>query len=133
METFIVTKIDNQGNRMLLYGHPKWSDYFVIAKPDEKVSVGDKIEYKPEGYNFGWFVRVIDLITTNGKYPTEGKDVLIKTNDNRVLCARFYIDEDREEFFQVFAVGGGLTSVSASRIVTWVYADFAFQQSVGAF
>lgn len=59
MATFVITKIDDQGDRVLLYGHPKWPDYHVIAPEGTSVKVGDIVEYQPEGYNFGRFVRIV--------------------------------------------------------------------------
>jgi hypothetical protein len=56
MKTMIVGEINNQNDRVLLSGG--WG-YYVIAKPTDVVKIGDKIEYKPYGMNFGWFMRVI--------------------------------------------------------------------------
>lgn len=58
MATFVITKIDDQVDRVLIYGHPKWDDYHVIAPEGTPVKVGDIVEYQPEGYNFGRFVRI---------------------------------------------------------------------------
>lgn len=52
--SFKITKIYDQGDRILIYGHPKWSDYHVIAPPDTIVKIGDTVEYKPEGLNFDY-------------------------------------------------------------------------------
>lgn len=64
MTTFVITKIDDQGDRVLIYGHSKWDDYHVIAEAGTQVKVGDEIEYQPEGVNFGWFVRVLNKKST---------------------------------------------------------------------
>ena len=53
-----VSRVDNQGDRVLLYG--KSEDYHVIAERDDEVRVGDEIEYDPYGANFGWFVRKVN-------------------------------------------------------------------------
>lgn len=59
MAKFVITRIDDQGDRVLIYGHPKWSDYYVIAPAGTSANIGDEVEYRPEGYNFGWFVRIV--------------------------------------------------------------------------
>lgn len=59
MNTFIIAKIEEQGDRVLFYGHPKWDDYHVIAPAGTTAKIGDKVEYQPEGFNFGWFVRFV--------------------------------------------------------------------------
>lgn len=59
MQTFVITEIDDQGDRVLLYGHPKWSEYRVIAPAGTSAKVGDTVEYLPEGFNFGFFVRIV--------------------------------------------------------------------------
>ena len=59
MTTLLIAKIDDQGDRVLFYGHPKWDDYHVIAPAGTSAKIGDKVEYQPEGYNFGWFVRIV--------------------------------------------------------------------------
>ena len=56
-QSTIVTKIDNQGDRILLYGNEK--DYYIIAGIKVQVKIGDKIEYEPHGFNFGWFMKVV--------------------------------------------------------------------------
>ena len=56
MATLVITKIDDQGDRVLFYGHPKWPDYHVIAPAGTCAKIGDKVEYQPEGYNFGKLV-----------------------------------------------------------------------------
>lgn len=58
----VVAKIDAQIDRILIYGEGYENDrsgYHVIADTKVKVKIGDRIEYLPEGVNFGWFVRVI--------------------------------------------------------------------------
>ena len=55
MSELTVTKVIREDDRTLLYGHPKWDDYHIIAEPDVDVKVGDTVDYDPEGYNFGWF------------------------------------------------------------------------------
>jgi len=55
-----VNKIDNQGDRILLYGQDE--SYHVIANTDVDVSIGDRIEYEPYGVNFGLFVGTLTSI-----------------------------------------------------------------------
>ncbi len=61
-ETLEIGRIDNQGDRILLYpkgdGKKHAFEYYVIAsvKQTKDLKVGDTIEYQPEGANFGWFV-----------------------------------------------------------------------------
>lgn len=58
----VVAKIDVEIDRTLIYGDGYEKDrsgYHVIADTEAKVKVGDRIEYEPDGVNFGWFVRVI--------------------------------------------------------------------------
>ena len=50
-----VTKIVNEGDRLLIYGDQP--NYYIVARPDEEIKVGDRFEYQPEGVNFGWFKR----------------------------------------------------------------------------
>jgi hypothetical protein len=59
MAKFVVSRIDRQSYRVLIYGHPKWADYHVIASIGVKIEVGDTVEYNPYGYNFGLFVLVL--------------------------------------------------------------------------
>ncbi|MEI6528469.1 MAG: hypothetical protein WCO10_02235 [bacterium] len=60
--TMVVGKIDDQGDRVLLYpqndGKKHKFEYYVIASQDrvKDLKVGDTIEYEPYGANFGWFV-----------------------------------------------------------------------------
>ncbi len=58
--TLIVTRIEPQNDRVLLYGARL--DYHVIAGPRESqgLTVGDTIAYEPYGLNFGWFVRRVE-------------------------------------------------------------------------
>lgn len=53
-----VVRIDNQGDRVLLYSNatPTNHDYYVIAGKDCAVKVGDAIQYEPYGANFGWLI-----------------------------------------------------------------------------
>lgn len=62
MEKFTVIKIEDQGDRMLLYKTDGRGPYYAIAKPGDDVRVGDEIECKPEGFNFGWFERITKAI-----------------------------------------------------------------------
>ena len=59
MATFVITRIDDQIDRVLIYGHPKWDDYYVVAPAGTSANIGDEVEYQPDGYNFGWFVRIV--------------------------------------------------------------------------
>jgi hypothetical protein len=58
---FIVVKIEDQGDRKLLYSE-NWLKsklpYYVIASPSDEVQIGDKVFYEPAGENFGWFISV---------------------------------------------------------------------------
>lgn len=54
-----VNSILKQKDRTLLYGHPKWSDYHVIACKDLVINLGDVVEYEPEGFNFGLFKKIV--------------------------------------------------------------------------
>ena len=62
IKTMVVAKIVVESDRTLIYGegceNDFWS-YHVIAGTKVKVKIGDRIEYEPEGMNFGWFVKVI--------------------------------------------------------------------------
>jgi len=58
MSKFInVSRVDDQGDRVLLYG--KSPNFHVIAGPEDNVQVGDEIEFEPYGLNFGWFKRKV--------------------------------------------------------------------------
>ena len=59
MSELTVTKVVREDDRTLLYGHHKWHDYHIIADPDVVVQIGDIVEYEPDGYNFGWFKKVV--------------------------------------------------------------------------
>ena len=59
MSKLTVTKVVDDGDRKLLYGHWKWDNYHIICNPNEKVKIGDIVEYEPEGINFGWFKGVV--------------------------------------------------------------------------
>lgn len=52
-EAMTVQSIEDQGDRLLLYGQR--DDYYVIASPGTPVHVGDEIRYEPYGCNFGWY------------------------------------------------------------------------------
>lgn len=52
-----VVRVDDQGDRVLLYG--KSDGYHIIAEREDDVKVGDEIEFDPYGHNFGWFVRKV--------------------------------------------------------------------------
>lgn len=54
--TLVVTKVDDQGDRILLYGEVP--GYHVIADPGCQAKVGDRVTYEPYGLNFGWFLAV---------------------------------------------------------------------------
>jgi len=62
VSTMVVVKIDVESDRILIFGegyeNDRWG-YHVIADTKVKVKIGDRIEYLPEGVNFGWFVKVI--------------------------------------------------------------------------
>lgn len=57
-KSMVVTNIENEEDRALLYGSEK--GYHVIAGIDSIIKIGDKIVYEPYGYNFGWFIKVIE-------------------------------------------------------------------------
>ena len=59
MSRLIASEVVDDGNRKLIYGHPQWDDYHIIADPKEEVQIGDTVEYEPCGVNFGWFKGVI--------------------------------------------------------------------------
>jgi hypothetical protein len=67
MNKLTVTAIVMNHDRKLLYGHPKWPNYHLIANLNDNVNVGDTVEYKPQGINFGWFKKVINPNNTNEK------------------------------------------------------------------
>jgi len=56
-QTMVVGKIQDEGNRIVIFavGNDK---YQVIASKPQVVglNIGDTIEYKTYGGNFGWFV-----------------------------------------------------------------------------
>jgi hypothetical protein len=56
--TMVVTRIDDQGDRLFLYGD--MPHYHVIADPVYRVKVGDVVTYEPYGMNFGWCIAVHD-------------------------------------------------------------------------
>jgi hypothetical protein len=58
--TLIVTRIEPQDDRVLLYGARR--DYHVIASGRESAAlrVGDTIAYEPYEATFGWFVRRVE-------------------------------------------------------------------------
>jgi hypothetical protein len=60
MRELTVTKVIRDGDRILLYGHPKRDGYHIIAGIDVDVKVGDTVKYNPIGVNFGRFEGVID-------------------------------------------------------------------------
>jgi len=63
VETLTVAKIVHDGDRVILYGKGYKEDpwgYHLIAKSDAEVKIGDRVEYKTEGINFGWFEKVIE-------------------------------------------------------------------------
>jgi hypothetical protein len=60
MSKLVVTRVEKEEDRVLLYGHEKWSDYCIICKPDVDIKVGDTVEYEPYGYNFGWFKQKVE-------------------------------------------------------------------------
>lgn len=61
MASFTINRIETekQGDRVLLFGHYKWDDYHVICPANTVAQIGDVVVYEPEGYNFGWFTRII--------------------------------------------------------------------------
>ena len=36
------------------------NEYSVVCKPDEKIKIGDTVEYETMGANFGWFLRKVE-------------------------------------------------------------------------
>ena len=52
-----VSRTEVEPDRVLLFGHEKYDDYYVIASVKDDVGTGDFIEYEPDGWNFGWFKR----------------------------------------------------------------------------
>lgn len=59
LKQMTVTGIYEEKDRKTLYGHPTWPDYHVIAPRDLAINIGDVVEYDPEGFNFGWFKRIV--------------------------------------------------------------------------
>ena len=61
--TFVVKKIKRESDRTLLYDapskNPRVSEYYAIDKAASSVNVGDIIEVKDCGVNFGWFVKIV--------------------------------------------------------------------------
>lgn len=60
--TMLVKRIDNQGDRVLLYSTEKQNsdgDYHVIASKNCTVKIGDIIRYEPYGGNFGWHIKEV--------------------------------------------------------------------------
>lgn len=59
-ETMVVSRVEIDGNRLLLYDKkPGALNYHIIANINTEVKAGDRIEFEPYGLNFGWFVRVL--------------------------------------------------------------------------
>ena len=36
------------------------NEYSVVCEPDEKIKIGDTVEYETMGANFGWFLRKVE-------------------------------------------------------------------------
>jgi hypothetical protein len=75
-KTLTVVKIVHDGDRVILYGKGYKEDpwgYHLIAESDVKVKVGDRVEYKTEGVNFGWFEKVIESKSKRTKKSTHQK------------------------------------------------------------
>ena len=60
MHKLVVKKVDDQGDRIVLYGDDP--QYHLIADTKAVVKVGDQVEYETGGVNFGWFVRVLTSV-----------------------------------------------------------------------
>lgn len=60
MAMMIVSKIDKQQDRTIIYGNDK--NYHVIASDNIDIQIGDEIEYEPYGMNFGWYVKTISTV-----------------------------------------------------------------------
>jgi hypothetical protein len=60
LETLMVTRIEPQGDRVLLYGAAPAYHVIAGARESADLTVGDTIAYEPYGLNFGWFVRRVE-------------------------------------------------------------------------
>lgn len=56
VKSIIVKQLDNQGDRVLLYGTNP--DYYIIAPKNCTAQIGNTINYEPYGANFGWFIDI---------------------------------------------------------------------------
>jgi hypothetical protein len=50
-----VTRVNDQGDRILFYGGREDDHVIGSNKTAADVKVGDTIVYEPDGWNFGWF------------------------------------------------------------------------------
>lgn len=66
LETMTVSRIVRYFDRILLYSQTS-DRYHVIAPPDCKVLVGDRIEFELHGHYFGWFVRIVENLVDMGE------------------------------------------------------------------
>ena len=60
-DTATIARIEPDDDRILLYPVQRPSrlgEWYIIASPEKaaEVKVGDKVIYRPDGVNFGWFV-----------------------------------------------------------------------------
>lgn len=53
-----ITRVENEGDRILAYGNRK--HYYIICNRKSDIKPGDIIEYEPYGGNFGWFVSFVE-------------------------------------------------------------------------
>lgn len=53
----MILKIEREHDRTLLYGET--DDYHIIAPKDVIINLYDIIEYTPDGYNFGFFIKKV--------------------------------------------------------------------------
>lgn len=60
MHIFKVKEVDDQGDRIILYGEDYQNGYHVIADTDCPARSGDTVAYEPVGYNFGFFMKVLN-------------------------------------------------------------------------
>ena len=59
VKTLYVKRIDDQGDRVLLYGDDP--DYYVIAEAGFQVEVGKPVRYEMYGINFGFLFIECDV------------------------------------------------------------------------
>jgi|WetSurMetagenome_2_1015567.scaffolds.fasta_scaffold85292_2 hypothetical protein len=56
VENAVVTSVEQDGDRTLVYIDDDDHFYHIIASRNSKVKSGDCIKYEPYGVNFGWLI-----------------------------------------------------------------------------